>query len=419
MIYVQFKISWARIWRDPVTLIITFLLPILFFTIFSMAFGSFGQGTPGHLVMLVADEDQSEQSERFLDELSKVGPFELQTSQDDRNEEPVTRIAAWKAVRQGHQPLAIVIPAGFGSETWSPDIAPLEILVDPANPLAAEIVSSHVRETILESLPELVLQRAIAVLESTNVDYPVTDTKTREYNQTELAGSNLIPVVISKVYDENDEASTNRPLVAYFAAGIGAIFLLFSTAGLAGTLLEEEEIGLLDRLLCTDVGMTQIIISKWLFISSFGALQLCVMFFWGWLAFGLQLWTLNNFIGFIIMTLLSSLAAGAFGVLLATAARSRHQLSGFSMIIILVMSAVGGSMIPRFFMPEIMQNLGYLTFNTWSLMGYQEVFWYALPGDSLGTMLLSLWDIAVTLLCSTMICLVIARQLARRRWEAG
>ena len=93
------------------------------------------------------------------------------------------------------------------------------------------------------------------------------------------------------------------------------------------------------------------------------------------------------------------------------------KLSGYSMIIILVMSAVGGSMIPRFLMPEIMQDLGYFTFNTWSLMGYQKVFWYALPGDSLGTMLASLWDIALVLLCSALVCLGVARQLARR-WEA-
>ena len=43
------------------------------------------------------------------------------------------------------------------------------------------------------------------------------------------------------------------------------------------------------------------------------------------------------------------------------------------------MSAVGGSMFPRFLMPENLQNVGRLTFNAWALDGYRKVFWYEAP----------------------------------------
>ena len=46
-----------------------------------------------------------------------------------------------------------------------------------------------------------------------------------------------------------------------------------------------------------------------------------------------------------------------------------------STIIILTMSALGGSMFPRFLMSETMQKFGLLTFNAWALDGYLKVFW--------------------------------------------
>jgi len=60
---------------------------------------------------------------------------------------------------------------------------------------------------------------------------------------------------------------------------------------------------------------------------------------------------------------------------LATLCRTRQQLSGISTIVILSISAVGGSMFPRFLMPEAMQNMGRVTFNAWALDGYIKVFW--------------------------------------------
>ena len=62
--------------------------------------------------------------------------------------------------------------------------------------------------------------------------------------------------------------------------------------------------------------------------------------------------------GFVIMTVVTAAAAAALGLVLATLARTRGQLSGFSTILILTMSALGGSMFPRFLMSEAMQKVG-------------------------------------------------------------
>jgi ABC-2 type transport system permease protein len=111
------------------------------------------------------------------------------------------------------------------------------------------------------------------------------------------------------------------------------------------------------------------------------------------------------------MTIATSSAAAGLGLVLATLSKSRAQLSGFSTILILTMSAVGGSMFPRFLMSDTMQRFGLITFNAWALDGYLKVFWR-------DAALWQLWPQLAVLATLTVVFLGIARLLARR-WESA
>ena len=145
------------------------------------------------------------------------------------------------------------------------------------------------------------------------------------------------------------------------------------------------------------------------FLALVGIAQLTVMFGWGQAVFGLPLMT--HLPGFAVMTVVTAAAAAALALVLATIARTRAQLSGFSTILILTMSALGGSMFPRFLMSEGMQKVGLLTFNAWALDGYLKVFWRDAP-------LWQLWPQVVVLVTLTLLFLAGARMLARR-WETA
>ena len=43
------------------------------------------------------------------------------------------------------------------------------------------------------------------------------------------------------------------------------------------------------------------------------------------------------------------------------------------------MSAIGGSMIPIFIMPAIMQKIAILSVNYWSIQGFYDIYWRHLP----------------------------------------
>jgi len=155
--------------------------------------------------------------------------------------------------------------------------------------------------------------------------------------------------------------------------------------------------------------MGGLLAGKWLFLTSMGMMQLAVMFLWGRLMFKLDLF--HHVPGFLIMTAFTASAAAAFGLLLATLAKTRAQLSGMGTIIILTMSALGGSMFPRFLMSDTMQKLGLLTFNAWALDGYLKVFWHDAPLWQLWPQLLMLTALGATFFS-------LARLFARR-WETA
>jgi ABC-2 type transport system permease protein len=226
--------------------------------------------------------------------------------------------------------------------------------------------------------------------------------KNESGNPSAMAG-----LVNVKVVDVLGEAKQN-PVAAFYAAAVVVMFLLFSASAAGGSLLEEQEAGTLERLLSTRLTMQELLAGKWLYFTVLGTLQIVAMFVWAWLLFKVEL--PSHLGGFIAMTIPTAAAASAFGLLLASICRSREQLAGVSTIVILSMSAIGGSMIPRFIMPESIRNFSLIAFNAWALDGYQAVFWRDAP-------VLSLWPQVLAISLFAVGFYVLSRYFARR-WEA-
>ena len=219
-----------------------------------------------------------------------------------------------------------------------------------------------------------------------------------ESDSAEALESPFEIVVSDVVGNESDKSA-----VAFFSAGISVMFLLFAVSGRSGILIEEKESGVLRRVLASRLSLGQLLLGHWMFLAVLGFVQVTVMFIWGWAVFGLDLWSADHLVGFIIMTVASAAAAAAFGLFLASLCRTRIQLAGVSAVVILVMSALGGSMFPRYLMPEGLRKLGLLTFNAWALDGYQKVFWYETGLSELRPQVLVLVAVTVVFLLTTRI----------------
>jgi linearmycin/streptolysin S transport system permease protein len=416
------RVAWTNLSRDRVAQALTFLLPIIFFSIFAMVFGRQGDVQTARIRVAIADEDHSELSRRMIAALGAEKGLRVRTTAEEGNGPALDRAAAERLVRNGDVPVAVVIPKGLGAAVTqsgfgaSPAIV---LLADPSDPVAPNMVGGLLQKVTMTAAPDLIMESGLRQFETyagkltpqqqAAVDAWLPRLKAQGASGSGGAGTAAMPTANVQVVDVMRTNDQRGSLISFYAAGIGVMFLLFSSVGAAGgVLLEEVESGTFERLLSTNIGMAGILLAKWTFLALAGFSQLCVMFLWGRLAFGLPLF--SHLPGFFVMTIVTTGAAAALALMLATIARSRAQLSGFSTILILTMSALGGSMFPRFLMSEGMQRVGLVTFNAWALDGYLKVFWRNAP-------IWQLWPQVAVLLGLTAVFLTAARLLARK-WEA-
>ena len=411
------RIGWKNLARDRVAQTLTFVLPIVFFSIFASVFGGRdGESTP-RVSVAVVDEDQSEFSRRVVDALGKESALRVRATAADAP--ALDRPGAERLVRNGDVPVAIVIPkgvgAGFEEHGFAGSDVPIALLSDPSDPVAPQMVQGLLQKVTMTAAPDLMMQGGMKQFERyagaltpeqrKSVDGWIPRLKADAGTASNGGAAMSMPVQVIDVMRTDDRKGS---LISFYAAGIGVMFLLFSAVGGAGgALLDEAESGTLERLLSTNIGMSGLLAGKWLFLTLIGVAQLTVMFLWGRLVFGLPLF--SHIPGFVVMTVVTASAAAALGLVLATLARTRAQLSGFSTLLILTMSALGGSMFPRFLMSETMQKLGLITFNAWALDGYLKVFWR-------NAAVWELWPQVLVLSALVVTFLSLSRLLARR-WE--
>jgi ABC-2 type transport system permease protein len=420
------RLGWLSLKRDRVAQALTFLLPIVFFSIFASVFGGQGESRTTRIRVAVVDEDRSELSRRLVQGLQREPGLRTRLTEKADGGATLDRATAERLVRNGDLPVAVIIPKGLGDgfaeSGFGPGAPSAQLLADVSDPVAPQVVLGLLQKVAMTAAPDLMMKGGLAQFEKyggalTPQQRDAVQQWLPQLRQQATTGGGAsasgsapamgMGVELVDVMRTDDRRSS---LISFYAAGIGVMFLLFSSVGGAGgVLLEEVESGTLERLLSTNIGMTPLLLGKWMFLTLIGCAQITVMFLWGWIAFGLPLF--SHIPGFIAMTIVTAAAASALGMVLAAVARSRAQLSGFSTILILTMSALGGSMFPRFLMSETMQKFGLLTFNGWALDGYLKVFWRNAP----------LWDLwpQVLVLTAASVVFMGAARLFARRWETA
>ncbi|MFZ0744233.1 MAG: ABC transporter permease [Terracidiphilus sp.] len=416
--------------RDRASLALSFILPVVFFSIFAVIFGGEHDSTP-KINLIVVDADQSRASHELVQGLQRESSLVISTRPASKSKTAAplpeyTAATAEAAVKAGDAPVALVIPQGFGQHPMSfgPDAAgsSIQLLNDASDMIAPQMVMGLLQKAAMTSMPAVMAEQGIKYTDKyiggltpeqrkvvdANIDKLRKLENTGALNGESRAGSGFNGIIAVKeraVVGENNKNS----MISFYAAAIGVMFLLFTASGAAGSLLDEAESGTLDRVLSSRVNMTKLLAGKLVFNTLMAFIQLTVMFLWGWAVFKLDLF--SHIPGFVVMGLCTAFAVGAFGILLASMCHTRAQLGAVSTLLILTMSAIGGSMFPRYFMPEAMQKAGLFTINAWAIDGFTKVFWRNLP-------LMDLWPQVSVLLVVGVALFVIARRIARR-WDCA
>jgi ABC-2 type transport system permease protein len=156
-----------------------------------------------------------------------------------------------------------------------------------------------------------------------------------------------------------------------FLAAIVPMFLLFLSAGSGRTLLLEISGGAIRRQLAAPIQPWQIVGGQMLFCFLLAMAQCYVMYVYAWLVFGVPIGSMGW--PLLVLTAVTCLATTGLGLLIGSICRDVEQLDAIGMVVCLAMSAIGGSMVPRWIMPEYMKKLGLLTINGWAYDGYLAI----------------------------------------------
>lgn len=383
-------------------MILTFIVPMVLIIIFGNIFGGSG-GIRGRSSVILVNESNSVVArliEAKLDSNKSLYIVKKHLAENGRDSVQFDEPAAKDWVINGKISAAVVMGKDFFTDTSS--AVRFKFYYDPKNDIESAVIQGAIQQTIFTQTPKLMpllMRRKAAqflgtdstarfIKETSGIIGKYFDVSTDSLIQyfTRVDSASLFPAssdssaetnFMKGIIDFDQEQLVGKeitnPGLTRTVGGWAMMFLLFSLTGASTSLFEEKQEGTLKRLLCMPVRQSDLLWSKYLYTMGLGVVQLLVLFIFAWAIFKVDIF--SNFGNLMIVIIASSAAAVAFGMLITSLAKSLSQASGISTLLILVMSALGGSWFPINFLPDWMQVFSKMTINYWSVEAFLNVLW--------------------------------------------
>jgi ABC-type multidrug transport system permease subunit len=353
--------------HDQRSVILTFILPVILITLFAFAYGSTGtfDGRSEPVKLLVTDLDKTTLSKEIIYKIDSLKDIIIIVSDSIKSKELVIK---------GEYACALIINKGYMDSLESRNAMPVELVYDRSREMEIVILQQYLISILMSSTNEINIKK--------NIEKYMQELFPDDDNDI---SKDIFGTVIKN--DRNKQPIKWTPIVGIkndtklgliqAVAGTAILMLLFSVAVVGTSILEEKENGTINRLLYSPLKGSTILYSKMLFAFFISILQLTAMFLFAWLVLDMDMNV--NIPGLILMIIATSFAVSSLGIVLAAVVKTRQQAQNLSTIIILIMSAIGGSMIPLFIMPAILQKIALLSINYWGIQGFYDLFWRVLP----------------------------------------
>ena len=382
--------------RDRGALLMALVVPVVFFLIFAEIFST-AAGDQLQLRVAIVDEVRSDESTRLLAALTAEPAIQPVPGE-------LTRESARDLVRRGTADIGLIVRADGEDLATAAGLAapPLLLLVDPSRSVTATVLAGQLQRAYFLALPDLAVGRVAELIGTEFTEFTPAQQAEIAAGLRGLRGSagsgSRGGWTFDDLLERDNVAGQNAALnnVAYYAGAVAFMFLLFAAAQSALGILDDQEAGILDRIAAGPGGIDVVINGRFLFMVLQGLVQAGLIFGVAWLVYGVDV--PGNFGPWALITLSSAVLAAGLGLLLVTGCQTRAQAQVLPTVVILIMSAIGGSMVPRFFMPQWLQQLGWATPNTWALEAYSGVFWRSESALQLVPICFSLFGIGIAAL---------------------
>lgn len=359
--------------RDIKAVLLSFLLPIGLITLFGLAFGGISERTQSQnqTNIFIADLDSTETTRDIITELDSLAEISVTKTSYEEGK---------KQIMNGNRLGMLVLYKGFADSVENGKSQPIEFFYDEARKMEAGLI----QYALISNLMKIIGPKTIKtkIMKDIQTKYPGIDSQTMmqiegdineqfepsEGGNDDKGGFGKMGGI--KITGIARKESVNWALIQSFA-GTAVMMLLFSVTAIGNSLLSERDDGTLKRLMFSPLSPIHIMFGKVLFALIISVIQLTMMLIYTWLVLGLDIG--YNVFYLMLLILATAFACSGFGVLIAAISTSRKQAESLATIVILLMSAIGGSMIPIFFMPVFMQKMAVISINYWAISGFFDV----------------------------------------------
>ncbi len=379
------KKDFKRKWKNPVVILGFMLIPLVFTFIFGIVFGGGNEETLPRITLLLVDNDKSLIS-NFLSTAMSQGELKNIIELKPMETEEEGRLLMGK----GKASALLLVPKNFGADILDGKKVDVLLLKNPSEqflPLIAEEITDTTT-LILSSLLSVFTEEIETIKQfidmDTLSDSGISAFSVQVKNRIEGISKYVFPPVISikqETFTEEGEEETETISVhSYILPAMAIMFLMFICNVVFSDILIEKETKTLLRLNVSKMSMTEFIWSKIVTSALIG--MLCTFLLIG---LGVALFSINwgnLFSVFLIVFCLNILIAG-FIAFLYSFIKTELQAGAVLSSVILIMSLLGGSMIPVDNFPAFIQKISKLTLNYWGL----EAFHMAMKNESIGHLL--------------------------------
>jgi ABC-2 type transport system permease protein len=411
-----------RFLSDKPAMLLTFILPAILILIFGEIFSGNG-GQQSRIPVIFINESTSPLAkviESKIDSSLALKPIREYKVTGSDSTFTFDEKTAKEFVKKGKYSTAVILPADFFADTSA--ALHIKMFYDPKDQIEYSLIQGNLQEIIYSTIPQVfpVLMQKQWISQYGNV-------KAEKFRKSMAKTVNqYFQVPVDSIMKYTDASNTSgflpssgnssggedffskmikieskqvvgkeikNPGTTRMIGGWAIMFLLFSIVGASVSLFEEKQEGSLKRLLCMPVNKSDILVSKYLYTTVLGIIQLSVMFIFAWLVFNVDIF--SNLLNLSLIILSSALAAVSFGMLITSFSKSLSQANGIATILILIMSAIGGSWFPVFLLPDWMQVISKTTITYWSVDGFLQVLWRNAPLSGITINIVVLLGIAI------------------------
>lgn len=358
------KVMFLQMLRDRGGFAMAFLLPPLIFMIFASIFSNTNDGN-FQVKVALSDEVRSVDSERLVEALKGIANLTIVN--------PASKDQVYEMIKKGYVDAALIIRNDLASA-----LPPVLIWTDASKAMLSPVLSGFVSRSMAENLPDIMLKRQAFSLEKVIGPYSEGQIARLQKAETVILEENTDRTKASKVAGLTEEEPLKRnsqanATVVYYVGAVTILFLLFSAFHFAATLIDERQSGIFQRLKMGPSGLSPLVMGKYIFLIVLGMVQACLIAGIAILFYHLNIWP--HFGLWLVTTFLASSCAAGLALGICSFCSTRHQAQTLSTFLVLVVSAIGGSMVPRFMMPPLFSDLGWLTPNAWAIEAYESVLW--------------------------------------------